>query len=234
MRSSRRSKPVEPLERREATDDRPELELRSSTRRRKTATAWWEGPRLVLALPAHVRGSEREALVSWLVERASKHRPSHAASDTELLERSCVLAERYEMGVAPTSVRFVANQRRRWGSCTPETGAIRLSDRLRSVPDWVLDAVLVHELAHLVHHGHGPEFHSLANRHPRQSEATLFLEGFQLGLDHATPDDPEALNDEGVPTELPAEVMHPNALERKALDASEGKALDASEPPRLF
>ena len=226
MRSSRRNKPVEPLERREATEDRPELELRSSTRRRKTATAWWEGPRLVLALPAHVRGSEREELVSWLVERASKHRPSHGASDAELVERACRLAELHDLGVAPTSVRFVSNQRRRWGSCTPETGAIRLSDRLRAVPDWVLDAVLVHELAHLVHHGHGPEFHALANRHPRQAEATLFLEGFQLGLDHVAPGGNESISVASAEQASISKAGQPTPRE--------SPPVDPTEPPRLF
>ncbi len=227
MGSSRRRTPVEPLERREATATRPELELRTSARRRKTATAWWEGPRLILALPAHVRGQEREDLVSWLVDRASRHRPSHQASDAELLRRAEVLIERYDLGVTPSSVRFVANQHRRWGSCTPETGAIRLSDRLRAVPDWVLDAVLVHELAHLRHHGHGPAFHELANRHPRQAEATVFLEGFQLGLDHATP---ELAGDE---EEREQDLSVPRAASQDATPFA-GESDRTTEPPTLF
>ena len=89
----------------------------------------------------------------------------------------------YGLGVAPSAVRFVSNQRRRWGSCTPETGVIRLSDRLRHVPGWVLDAVLVHELAHLLHPDHGADFTELAGRHPRQREAGRYLEGYQLGLE---------------------------------------------------
>jgi hypothetical protein len=49
------------------------------------------------------------------------------------------------------------------------SGTIRISDQLRSVPVWVLDHVLLHELVHLVHHGHGPEFRQLADRHPTGS-----------------------------------------------------------------
>jgi predicted metal-dependent hydrolase len=171
------------VEHREATEATPAMEIRASTRRKKTATAWWEGPTLVLALPSHVKGSEREALIAWLVKRSAKRRPALRASDPELLERAMMLARNYEIGREPSSVSFVSTQRRRWGSCSTHSGAIRISERLRHVPGWVLDAVLVHELAHLVHSDHSAAFHELANRIPRQREATTYLEGYQLGME---------------------------------------------------
>ena len=54
----------------------------------------------------------------------------------------------------PASVRWVTNQNARWGSCTPGDRTIRLSDRLQQMPGWVVDYVLVHELAHLLEAGH--------------------------------------------------------------------------------
>jgi len=80
-----------------------------------------------------------------------------------------------------TSLRWVTNQARRWGSCTPSTGAIRLSSRLRVVPDWVLDAVIVHELAHLHEASHSAEFKVLCERYPRLAEAEAYLLGFEHG-----------------------------------------------------
>lgn len=139
-----------------------------------------------MALPARVRGDERERLISWLVERSRGRRPALTSSDPELLERALRLSATYSLGVTPTSVRFVSNQHRRWGSCSVESGAIRLSDRLRAVPGWVLDAVVVHELAHLAVPDHSLAFHELANRHPRQDDATIFLDGYQLGRETAT------------------------------------------------
>ena len=186
--AARRSRTPLVVEHRPANGSHPALEIRSSIRRRKTATAWWEGTTLVVAMPAHVRGKSRDEMITWLVERSQKRRPSLQKSDPELLVRALELVEQYEIGASPTSVRFVTNQNRRWGSCTPETGAIRLTHRLQAAPSWVLDAVLVHELAHLVYGDHGPEFHELANRHPRQAEATLFLEGFQIGFEMGVED----------------------------------------------
>jgi len=99
-----------------------------------------------------------------------------------LAERAAALADRYVDGVRPRTIRWVGNQARRWGSCTSSTGDIRISNRLRTIPDWVLDATIVHELAHLVHPDHSPAFHRVADRYPRQQDAAIFLEGYALGL----------------------------------------------------
>jgi len=161
----------------------PPVEIRTSKRRRKTATAYWSEESIVVVLPAHVRGTAKKELVDWLVDRVLTSRPRSRASDEVLFERAQTMADRYVPGARCLSVRWVTNQAQRWGSATAETGDIRLSDRLRGVPDWVLDAVLVHELAHLVHPDHSAAFHALADRYPRQAEASLFLDGFALGLE---------------------------------------------------
>ncbi len=166
----------------------PGVEVRISNRRRKTASAHWEGERIVVLMPSHVRSGEREELVAWLVDRLLTKRPQAKESDLMLAARAEELANRYVPGARPTSVRWVTNQTKRWASCSASTGEIRVSHRLRLVPEWVLDATIVHELAHLVHPNHSAEFHRLAERHPRQREASIFLEGFQLGLQAAGPD----------------------------------------------
>lgn len=163
-----------------------EVEVRTSTRRRKTATAYWEQGRIVVVVPSHVRRADRQELVDWLVGRVLAKRPAAAASDQELAARAATLADRYVDGVRPASIRWVTNQHKRWGSCSNATGDIRISDRLRAVPSWVLDATIVHELAHLVHADHSARFHAVANRFPRQKEALIFLEGYSLGLRTAT------------------------------------------------
>ncbi|MGC8510387.1 MAG: M48 family metallopeptidase [Acidimicrobiales bacterium] len=162
--------------------DRPEVEVRASTRRTKTGAAHWSGSRIVVQIPARLRGRERRVFVDELVERLVAQRPQHAAGDGALEERARVLAELYNDGVVPASVRWVTNQRTRWASCSPSTRAIRVSSRLRQCPEWVIDAVLVHELAHLHEADHSAAFYEIARRHPRQYECGLFLEGYALGL----------------------------------------------------
>jgi hypothetical protein len=161
----------------------PEVEVRISARRRKTSEARWVGGRIVVSLPAHLSGAAREKTIAWLVDRlVAKHPLRTAVGDDELMTRAVALSDRYRIGARPTSVRWVTNQKARWGSCSFHSGEIRLSHRLRSVPEWVLDAVLVHELAHLLHPNHSAAFHQLANHYQRHREAGIFLAGYGLGL----------------------------------------------------
>lgn len=163
---------------------RPEVEVRTSTRRRKTATAFWEHDRIVVVLPSWMPRANRAEMVEALVRRVLAQQPHRRSSDEDLAERAALLARRYLHGTVPRSIRWVTNQQRRWGSCSAHSGEIRISDRLRVVPPWVLDAVLVHELAHLEEASHSARFHEFADRYPRMAEADVFLEGFGLGLEH--------------------------------------------------
>ena len=168
---------------RDRTPGHPAVEVRTSTRRRKYATAFWQGDRIVVLLPARMPRSEHQAMVDQLVGRVLRHRPHAAASDAELAVRAAALGDRYLDGVRAASVRWSAHQRRRWGSCSLDTREIRISELLRAAPAWVVDAVLVHELAHLVERGHGRPFRDLVARFERTADADVFLAGYALGLE---------------------------------------------------
>ncbi|HLN41697.1 MAG TPA: M48 family metallopeptidase [Acidimicrobiales bacterium] len=162
---------------------RPDVEVRTSPRRRKTASGFWQDGRVVILVPARLSKADRVELVEGLVQRVLAQRPHVTTSDEDLEERAASLADEYLGGVRARSIRWVGNQQRRWGSCTSRTGEIRISERLRFVPGWVLDAVLVHELAHLIEPTHSPRFRRLAARFPRTAEADTFLAGYTLGLE---------------------------------------------------
>jgi hypothetical protein len=145
--------------------------------------AQWVDGRIVVSLPAHLKGDDRQKTIEWLVEKLlAKEKGVRSLGDAELMARARQLSDRYLGGVEAASVRWVTNQSSRWGSCTVSTREIRISHRLREVPDWVLDSVLVHELAHLVHANHSRAFHQLADRYPRHGDASIFLAGFGIGL----------------------------------------------------
>jgi hypothetical protein len=166
----------------------PEVEVRVSKRRKKTSEAKWVGGRIVVSVPAHLDRESRQKTVDWLVERLlTRHSLQSRLGDDELLARAIELSDRYLVGARPASVRWVTNQTARWGSCSYSSGDIRVSHRLRAVPEWVLDSVLVHEVAHLTHPDHSPAFHRLAGTYPRHKEAGVFLAGYGLGLSNATP-----------------------------------------------
>ena len=165
----------------------PEIEVRISKRRKKTSEAKWVGGRIVVSLPAHLDRENRQKTIDWLVERLlTRQRPLSGLDDDGLLARAIELSDRYLVGAHPVSVRWVTNQSARWGSCSYYSGHIRVSHRLRVVPEWVLDSVLVHELAHLTHPDHSPAFHKLAGAYPRHEEAGVFLAGYGLGLANPT------------------------------------------------
>jgi hypothetical protein len=191
-----RKEPVmepEPVEDAAARQPAPEVEVRISKRRKKTSEAKWVGGRIVVSLPAHLDVESRQKTIDWLVERLlTRHRLQSGLDDDGLLARAIELSDRYLVGARPASVRWVTNQTARWGSCSYYSGQIRLSHRLRVVPEWVLDSVLVHEVAHLTHPDHSPAFHKLAGAYPRHKEAGVFLAGYGLGLSNPSPKPPPA------------------------------------------
>jgi len=155
-----------------------EVEIRRSRRRTRTVKAYREGDRTIILMPAHLSEAEEQHHVQSLLGRLERRERRVRPSDDELLARAATLSATWLEGRAvPSSVRWVSNQNTRWGSCTSVDGSIRLSDRLKGMPSWVIDYVLLHELAHLLEAHHGPAFWALVDRFPRAERAKGFLEG---------------------------------------------------------
>jgi predicted metal-dependent hydrolase len=174
-----------------ATLPEGDVEVRRSSRRRRTVTAYRESGRTVVLIPAAFSPAEERRWVAQMVARLQtreERRRRSLGGDDELMARARALSAAHLDGAPqPASVRWVDNQNRRWGSCTPADGTIRLSSRLRAMPEYVVDYVLVHELAHLVEPTHDARFWSLVARYPRAERARGFLEGVELGPAHGTP-----------------------------------------------
>lgn len=155
----------------------PRVEVRRSSRRRSTVSAYRDGDKTIVLVPAHLSRAEERRWVQTMLERLAARDRRRSLSDEDLEPRAAELSRRYLAGEAnPASVRWVANQNSRWGSCTPADRTIRLSDRLRGMPDYVVDYVLLHELAHLLVPRHGPRFWALLESYPRTERARGYLE----------------------------------------------------------
>ena len=175
------------------TADGAPVEVRRSARRTRTVAAFWENGTAVVAIPARFTAAQESEWVHRMLEklhrqgsRRAQKRRQQPATDAGLAAHAADLSARYFGGRAvPASVRWVSNQNSRWGSATPSEGTIRLSDKLRPMPQWVIDYVLLHELAHLLEPSHGPEFWELLAPYPDLEQAKGFLDGWSLALQRA-------------------------------------------------
>ena len=152
----------------------PEVRIIRSARRRRTISGRIRGGVIEVLVPDGLSEREERKWVELMTRRLSSRR--RVRSDVDLLARAKELSRELFGGeLVPSSVRWVDNQVNRWGSCTVDTGAIRLSSRMREFPGWVVDYVLVHELVHLRYAGHGPRFWALTNRYALTERARGYL-----------------------------------------------------------
>ena len=166
----------------------PRVVVRRSARRKRTVTAYRERDTIVVLVPQSMTKTDEQRYVEEMVEKvlAREARSAPPRGDVELAERAAALLEQY---LAPqvadlrrlVTVGWVTNQSQRWGSCTPSAGTIRLSNRLQGMPAWVVDYVLLHELAHLAEPGHSDRFWTLVDAYPLAERAKGFLEGYLAG-----------------------------------------------------
>jgi predicted metal-dependent hydrolase len=147
------------------------VEVVRSPRRKKTVQASVVAGVLRLRIPSSMSQAEEEHWVDVMRERIERQLRS---DDVDLAARGRELANQLDLSV-PKRITFSDRQRQRWGSCTPETGSVRISSRAASFPGWVLDYIIVHELAHLDVPDHSPAFWQLVRRYPLAERARGFL-----------------------------------------------------------
>ena len=177
-------------------DSPPGVEVRRSRRRRSTVTAYRDGDITVVMIPARFTAAQEREWIDRMVARLTAQDRRRRPGDADLSARATELSRRYLGGLSrPASVTWASNQNSRWGSCTPADRTIRLSARLQGMPAWVIDYVLLHELAHLLEQGHGPRFWALLDAYPRTERARGYLEGFAAARDLRIGD--EGPDDEG-------------------------------------
>ena len=152
-----------------------------SAKRRKTVQARQVNGVLRISIPASMTAIEES---EWVAEMLRRMERRSATNGVDLDARAARLAAQHGLP-RPRSIRWSDNQQWLWGSCTPLDGTIRISSRLAREPGWVLDYVIIHELAHLAVPGHNAAFWALVNRYPKTERARGFLIARGLEQDEA-------------------------------------------------
>ncbi|MDH5507166.1 MAG: M48 family metallopeptidase [Anaerolineae bacterium] len=116
-------------------------------------------------------------------KRAARRTDADLQARAEYLNRTC-----FNNQIEWQAIRWVGNMQQRLGSCTnggPTDGHIRISDKMRAWPQWVVDYVIAHELAHRVHPNHSRAFWQyLQTGYPKTEQARGFIKGVGFAEGH--------------------------------------------------
>lgn len=148
-----------------------DVRVTRSARRKKTVQARVVDGVLRVAIPAHFSQAQE---AEWVGKMRHKIERQAQSATIDLVARSAALARRYDLP-QPTQIAWSERQNTRWGSCTPATGHVRISNQVAAFPSWVVDYVILHELAHLVEPNHSTAFWNLVSRYGRAERARGFL-----------------------------------------------------------
>lgn len=194
------------------------IEVTRSRKRTRTVSARLIGTTLYLSIPARMSKSEEK---HWVDEMSRRYRRKRSTERIDLAARARKLARTYALS-EPRRIEWAENMRSRWGSCTINEGSVRLSTKLVAFPDWVLDYVIVHELAHLDVPDHSPRFWSVVARYPKAERAR----GFLLAKSDEPDDD---LDDDLGLDAAPADVASDPRPVEPARPRSEGPAVPGAQ-----
>lgn len=151
-----------------------------SARRKKSISAYRQGGRIVISIPARMSKADERTMVPEMVAKIRAQEAASTMSEHALAQRVDELLTELapEIEIRPSSMSWRA-MRERWGSCTGVDRTIRISDRLKDAPDYVLDYVLFHEAIHLQYSDHGAEFKAILARFPKEELAEAYLSGYE-------------------------------------------------------
>ena len=151
-----------------------------SQRRKKSISAYRQGGRIVISIPARMSKADERTVVPEMIAKIRSQEAARTPGESDLAERiNALLAELApEITERPVSVTWRA-MRERWGSCTSADLTIRISDRLKLAPEYALNYVLFHEAIHLRHFDHGEAFTEILARFEESELASAYLDGYE-------------------------------------------------------
>lgn len=164
----------------------PEYRVIRKERRKRSISAFRQAGVIEIHIPARLSKRQELELIPEMIEMVLKREAKARKGDDQLLKISLELLAKYlpDFYERPTSITW-RQMNERWGSCTTVDGTIRISERLITAPDYVLNYIIFHELIHLRVHAHDKNFYEYLERYTEQSRAEAFLEGYEIGSQSA-------------------------------------------------
>lgn len=152
-----------------------DLQIIRSPRRHRTLAAAIVGSTLEVRIPARLDvHDELEAVADICRRLLRRSRPAEA--DRELLRRAKRLDRQYLGGTAvPASARYSTRLSSAFANADLISRTVKISERLRGAPRWVLDYLLLHELVHLVEPLHSARFWRLVDSYRYAERAKGYL-----------------------------------------------------------
>jgi len=167
----------------------PQITIIRSRRRKKTIQTKSQDGHLWIYLPAGMRPKEEQRWIERMMKKNERwvQKKTARESDSWLLQRAQELCKKYFNRQLDFCITYVTNQHSRFGSCTSLDRSIRISDRVKTMPVWVQDYIIIHELAHLIYPNHSKEFWEIVNQYKYAERA----KGYLIALGDAPRDEEE-------------------------------------------
>jgi len=147
-----------------------------SAKRKKTIQAKIVKDELWIYIPDSLTKPEEQNWIRQMKKRFEKKKGLKKLNSNDMLyTRAQQINKRYFDGNLDFEIKYVTNQRKRFGSCSPGQKRIRLSDRIADMPRWVQDYVIIHELAHLIHPNHSKKFWEKVHQYKYAERAKGYL-----------------------------------------------------------
>ena len=176
-----------------------EVTISQSARAKRISISVRPSGNIRLSFPRYVSAKRALAFldskIEWIVaarqrmEQKNMQRPKFSAEEIEQLRIRAkeILPRKVEQMAAKFGFQYgrvtVRAARSKWGSCSAENN-ISLSLWLMTLPEHLIDYVVIHELCHTVHHNHSARFHALADKclGGREKELRRELHRYSTGV----------------------------------------------------
>ena len=173
-----------------------QVNLKRDKRLKKTSR-WERLPdgSILLRVPYRFPRGQVNTLLEQISRQMDKIETQSARrTDADLQQRAeHINRKHFDGSLHWNGIRWVSNMQSRLGSCSrggPTDGHIRISDKIKNWPDWVVDYVIAHEMMHRRHPNHSDAFWSdLRMAYPLTEKARGFIHGASFASGHPWEDD---------------------------------------------